>query len=270
MRHHQLVEGADVGSSSSPHSIPVDIIKAADCSSGPDLNVALDESTLSNASNINDHIDKFLGTNEIKMPNIFQNAEDNFIGGISNNIAQETPNGFRQQASENFDQRRLEVDDDGENSVSSGICQEMETEQNSHNEEAASTSNNGNRNASNLNEEWVDFIPSADEYDATICDTSHIVEKCETALIELEGSEAQAVCHVQGHTPNAEDSLQVEFNAHPSIVAGETSDVEHEIGGNKELSRYNQACRIDLLEETIDEAKTNKVLLVLHSYIQMK
>ncbi|XP_061349204.1 uncharacterized protein LOC133294532 [Gastrolobium bilobum] len=275
LRHRQLVEDADVGSSSAPHSRvhvlsppiqqSVEVIKTADCSFGPDLNVALDEPTLSNASNSKDGTNKFPEMNEIEELNIFHNAEDNFTGEISNKIDQETSNGFRQEVSENFDQGRLHVDVGGENMISSGICQEMEPETNYLDKEVASINNNGkgNRSINNLSEEWADFIgSSADDYDATICDKSHRLEKCETALIEVEGSEAQAVCHVQGHTPNAEDSFQSELNAVPSIaVVGETSDVEDEIGGNNAFSQCNQVCRIDLLEEIIDEAKTNKKIL---------
>lgn len=264
--HDQLFKDADVEtpSSSSSHLISEEITKTADVGTlGPDLNVALDESTLSSSSNISDDTDKFLGMSEIEDLNISQRdhrAVDNFTEGISDNIAQETSDGFRQEASENFDQEPLDVNDDGAKLISSGICQEMETEQNYVSEEAASTSNNGNRNAHNLNEEWVDFeAPSVDDCDATVCVTSHRLEKGETDLIEVievEGSEAEPV---QRHAPNAADSLQLELNACPSSTVGETNNVEDNIEGNIAHSQHIQACRIDLLEQTIDDAKTNKV-----------
>jgi hypothetical protein len=122
-------------------------------------------------------------------------------------------------------------------------------------------SNTGNRNANNLNEEWLDFVPTAEDYDASICDTNHRLEKCETAFVDLEDSENQTVSQVQGHTPNAKDNLQIDFNSIPSTVVGETSHVEDEIDGNKALGQYNPACSIDMLEETIEEAKTNKKTL---------
>ncbi|KAJ1405117.1 hypothetical protein SESBI_26059 [Sesbania bispinosa] len=260
LRHHQLVEDADVGSSSAPHSTHVENIKTADSFWGPDLNVALDESTTVNDSNINDDTDNFLGMNGIKELIFFQNGEDNLTGANSDNVSEETSNGFRQQANENFDQGRLHLNVDDE--VSSGICQEMETEQNYLSKEAASTSNNGNENENHLNEEWVDFVGhSADHCDATICETSHRLEKCETSLIAVESSEVEAACHVQGHTPNAKDSLQLEFGAPHSFAVGETSNVEDGISASGNKCLYNQSCRIDLLEKTIDEAKTNKKTL---------
>lgn len=265
--HDQLFKDADVETpSSSSHLISEEITKTADVGTlGLDLNVALDESTLSSSSNISDDTDKFLGMSEIEDLNISQRdhrAVDNFTEGISDNIAQETSDGFRQEASENFDQEPLDVNDDGAKLISSGICQEMETEQNYVSEEAASTSNNGNRNAHNLNEEWVDFeAPSVDDCDATVCVTSHRLEKGETDLIEVievEGSEAEPV---QRHAPNAADSLQLELNACPSSTVGETNNVEDNIEGNIAHSQHIQACRIDLLEQTIDDAKTNKKTL---------
>ncbi|XP_052731393.1 uncharacterized protein LOC108326530 isoform X10 [Vigna angularis] len=89
----------------------------------------------------------------------------------------------------------------------------------------------------------------------------HIPEDCETNLIEVESSEVQAVCLAQGNTLNSKDSLQSEFNAGFSSAVDKTSDVEDDIGGKNEVSQYSQVCRIDLLEEIIDDAKSNKKTL---------
>ncbi|XP_027364217.1 uncharacterized protein LOC113871349 isoform X2 [Abrus precatorius] len=262
LRHRQPVEDIHAGSSSAPHSTSVEITKTDDYSFGLDLNVALDESTLSSACNLNDGADKFLGLNEIKELNIFWNAEDNFNGETSYKIAPETSNGFTQGANENFDQGQFHVDVDCENLISSGICQEMEVTQNHLGKEVASSNNNGNRIGNHLNEEWVDFVgPSADDYDATICDTSHRLENCETPFIEMENAVAQAACHVFENPLNAEESLQFELDVGPSGAVDETNGVEDEIGGNNAVSEYSQVSRIDLLEEIIDEAKTNKKTL---------
>jgi hypothetical protein len=241
LAHHQLVEEtvAVTGSSlsSSPScSTPVQIIKSSDSSCGLDLNLALNESTLSNANDANDKTHKFPGLN---------------VEEIS------------------WDQLQLNNDVNGENLASLGVFDVSETWQNFITGEAASMSNTGNRNANNLNEEWVDFVPTAENYDASICDTNHRLEKCETAFVDLEGSENQTVSQVQGHTPNAKDNLQIDFNSNPSTVVGETSHVEDVIDANKALGQYNPACSIDMLEETIEEAKTNKVLSVLVYYIWM-
>lgn len=258
-RNNHVVD-ADIASSS--RSIPVEIVENNNnnYSSGPDLYTDVIESMLSNASYINHDTNMFIGMNEIKEPNI-QNVEDNFTGGISDNISQETSNGFS-YPSENFDQPQLDVDAAVENSFSR-ISRAMETEQNYLTEEISSICSDDNRNANPLNEEWVDFVPTAADFDATICDASRRSENCETSLIEVEGSEAQTDSPIEGHTSNAKETLQIEFNAKPSIVLGETSDVEDGIAGNESLSEYNQADRIDMLEETIEEAKTNKVLFVL-------
>ncbi|XP_068492668.1 uncharacterized protein [Phaseolus vulgaris] len=256
LRHRQLVQDIDVGPSSAPHSI---YTKTADYSLVPDLNEALDKSTLLNVSNSNDVTEKFLGMDDMKELDVFQNFEDNFTEEISNKIALETSNGFSQEDNEIFYQRRRHVDVESENFISSGICQEMEPEHNYHIKEATSTKNNGNGTGNHLNEEWVDFVgASADDYNAT---TSHILEDSEANLIELKSSEAQAVSLAQGNTQNSIDSLQLELDAGFSSVGDKTSYVEDDIGGKKEVSQYSQVCRIDLLEEIIDDAKSNKKTL---------
>ncbi|KAE9589201.1 hypothetical protein Lalb_Chr21g0306531 [Lupinus albus] len=248
--------------SSAARPIDVETIKTADCYSGLDLSVSLYESTLSNASNSNG-ISKFL--NETTELNMFSDAE-NSTGEISNNIAQETNNPFRQAGRDNFDQGRFQVDVDGKNLISSGICQEMEPVLN-----FPTVNNNCDGVANHLNEEWLDILgPSANDSDATIFGKNHLLEKSET-LIEAESSDAQAE---QGHERNASNSLQSLFDSRPPIPVGEnleddsffkqdfctseTSDVEDE---SNALSQSSQVCRIDLLEEIIDEAKTNKKTL---------
>ncbi|XP_027936585.1 uncharacterized protein LOC114191549 isoform X5 [Vigna unguiculata] len=161
------------------------------------------------------------------------NVEDNFVEEISSKIAMEISNCFIQGYNENIDQRRPHVDAESENLISSGICQETEPEHSYHSKEAKSTNNNG----------------------------SHIPEDCETNLIEVESSEVQAVCLAQGNTLNSIDSLQSEFNAGFSSADDKTSDVEDDVGGKNEVSQYSQVCRIDLLEEIIDDAKSNKKTL---------
>ncbi|XP_047158334.1 uncharacterized protein LOC124828976 isoform X3 [Vigna umbellata] len=184
LRHRQLVQDIDVGPSSAPHSI---YTKPADYSLVPDLNEALDNSTLSNVSNSNGVTEKFLGMDDMKELDVLQKVKDNFIEEISNKIAMEISNCFIQEG--------------------------------------------------------------------------HIPEDCETNLIEVESSEVQAVCLAQGNTLNSKDSLQSEFNAGFSSAVDKTSDVEDDIGGKNEVSQYSQVCRIDLLEEIIDDAKSNKKTL---------
>ncbi|XP_045829398.1 uncharacterized protein LOC123921041 [Trifolium pratense] len=242
LAQHQLVENtvAVIGSSSSSSpscSTPVQIINSSDSSSGLDLNVSLNEFALSNFTDVNDGTHTFPGIN----------GEGYLDRGITKEIS--------------WDQLRLNNDVNGENLASLGVFDVSNTWQNSLTEESASMSNAGNRNANGLNEDWVDFVPTAEDYDATICDTSNRLEKCETAFVDLEGSEMQTISEVQGHPPNAKDYLQTDFNASPSTVVGETSHVEDEIDSNKAPGQYNPACSIDMLEETIDEAKTNKATL---------
>ncbi|XP_027936582.1 uncharacterized protein LOC114191549 isoform X3 [Vigna unguiculata] len=230
LRHRQLVQDIDVGPSSAPHSV---YTKPADYSLVPDLNEALDNSTLSNVNNSNGVTEKFLGMDDMKELDVLQNVEDNFVEEISSKIAMEISNCFIQGYNENIDQRRPHVDAESENLISSGICQETEPEHSYHSKEAKSTNNNG----------------------------SHIPEDCETNLIEVESSEVQAVCLAQGNTLNSIDSLQSEFNAGFSSADDKTSDVEDDVGGKNEVSQYSQVCRIDLLEEIIDDAKSNKKTL---------
>lgn len=243
MRHHQL-NNINAGPSSAPHSISVEITKNADSSFVPDLNLSLDKSTLSIVSNSND-TDKFLGLDDEL--NMFQNAEDNFNGETSN------------KADENFDPRRLHVYVHSENLISSGKCQEMEPDHNDLSKEVSSTNNNCNRIGNLSDEERCLYYvsPPVDDYDAT---TSHRSEKCETSFIEVESSESQAVCHVQRNTLNSKDGLQSDLDSGPSSAGDKTSDVEDDIRGKNAVSQHSQVCRIDMLEEIIDEAKTNKVL----------
>ncbi|PNY14121.1 calponin homology domain-containing protein [Trifolium pratense] len=240
LAQHQLVENtvAVIGSSSSSSpSCSTPIINSSDSSSGLDLNVSLNELALSNFTDVNDGTHTFPGIN----------GEGYLNRGITKEIS--------------WDQLRLNNDVNGENLASLGVFDVSNTWQNSLTEESASMSNAGNRNANGLNEDWVDFVPTAEDYDATTCDTINRLEKCETAFVDLEGSEMQTISEVQGHAPNAKDYLQTDFNASPSTVVGETSHVEDEIDSNKAPGQYNPACSIDMLEETIDEAKTNKATL---------
>lgn len=231
MQKHQLVEDNDRGSSSSTslssRSIPVQIAEAANSSCGLDLNVTLNESTLSNGSDRKDGKERFFGLD----------LEAYLKSGILNDIPQETSNGFNF-----FDQGRLDVDVDSENLASSHVYPVVKNDQN------------------NLNEEWVDFVPTDENVDATICDTSCSLEKCETVSNELEGSQVQNVSQLQEPTPIGEDYLQMDVNSNPSVIVGEASHVENEIDVNKTASQNSLACSIDTLDETIDEAKTNKVL----------
>ncbi|CAK8571957.1 unnamed protein product [Lathyrus sativus] len=259
VQKHQLVEDNDMGSSSSAslssRSIPVQIAEAANSSCGLDLNVTLNESTLSNGSDKKVGSKRFFGID----------LEAYLKRGFLNDIPQETSNGFNF-----FDQGRLDVDVDSENLTSSRVYPVGENEQN------------------NLNEEWVDFVPTDENVDATICDTSRSLEKCETSFNELEGSEVLTISQLQEHTPIGEDYLHMDVNSNPSVIVGEASHiedeivdeashveheidvnkttsenshVEHEIDVNKTTSENSRACSIDTLEETIDEAKTNKKML---------
>ena len=60
-----------------------------------------------------------------------------------------------------------------------------------------------------LNKEWLDFVPTDENINATISDTTHGLENYETALNKLEGSEVQTVSQLQEHTPVGEDYLQM-------------------------------------------------------------
>ncbi|WVY98041.1 hypothetical protein V8G54_030192, partial [Vigna mungo] len=86
LRHRQLVQDIDAGPSSAPYYI---YTKPADCSLVPDLNEALDNSTLSNVSNSNGVTEKFLGMDDMKEVDVLQKVKDNFIEEISNKIAME-------------------------------------------------------------------------------------------------------------------------------------------------------------------------------------
>ncbi|CAL5207035.1 unnamed protein product [Lathyrus oleraceus] len=232
VQKHQLVEDNDMGSSSSTalssRSIPVQIAEAANSSCGLDLNVTLNESTLSNGSDRKDGKKRFFGLD----------LEAYLKSGILNDIPQETSNGFNF-----FDQGRLDVDVDSENLASSHVYPVAKNDQN------------------NLNEEWVDFVPTDENVDATICDTSCSLEKCETVSNELEDSQVQNVSQLQEPTPIGEGYLQMDVNSNPSVIVGEASHVEDEIDVNKTASQNSLACSIDTLDETIDEAKTNKKML---------
>ncbi|CAI8602974.1 unnamed protein product [Vicia faba] len=232
VQKHQLVEDNAMGSSSSTslssRSIPVQIAQTANSSGGLDLNVTLNESTLSNGSDRKDENKRFFGID----------LEAYLKRGILNDIPQGTSNGFNF-----FEQGQLDVDFDSKNLASSRVYQVAENEQNK------------------LNEEWVDFVPTDENVDAKISDTTRSLENCETALNELEGSEVQTVSQLQEHTPVGEDYLQMVINSNPSVIVGETSHVEDEIDVNKTLSQSSRSCSIDTLEETIDEAKTNKKML---------
>ncbi|KAL5102280.1 hypothetical protein RYX36_006607 [Vicia faba] len=226
VQKHQLVEDNAIGPSSSTsllsRSIPVQIAQTANSSGGLDLNVTLNESTLSNGSDRKDENKRFFGID----------LEAYLKRGILNDIPQGTSNAFNF-----FEQGQLDVDFDSENLASSHVYQVAENEQNK------------------LNEEWVDFAPTDENVDAKISDTTRSLENCETSLNELEGSEVQTVSQLQEHTPVGEDYLQMVINSNPSVIVGETSHVEDEIDVNKTLSQNSRSCSIDTLEETQKKQK---------------
>ncbi|MED6131741.1 hypothetical protein PIB30_012444 [Stylosanthes scabra] len=196
------VEANDAGFSSAPNSTPIQDTKTAGCSSTPDLNVSLDESTLTNSivKNSNDGTAKVVGQNQILDLNVLWNGEDNFTGEISTKTAKkDTSNGFRQDAYENWEWGQGDVDADSENLISSGVCQEMERELNHVIKVAVSSNDNGNANVNFVSEE---FMGSVD----TLSAENLLLKKCETAFIDKEDAEVQAVSHVQGDTVN--DNLE--------------------------------------------------------------
>lgn len=276
LRHEHLVGNTYI-EPYVPCSVPVEIVKNANCSSGPHLNVVLGECSLSNTCNSTDGTDNFLRINESEEQYILGSAGENLSGEVTDKIAGNTTNGLRHEAIGSFDHELERMDVGSEKDLfSSGICQDMGPEQTPLNRKNGSANNNGNGQEGKDSDGF-----EADDYDSNTCGISHRLENCETALIEGESSEAEAVCQVQGHTPNAKECcLQSEFDYGPSIAVGKNLEsgcslseedyfmskaghVEDEISGNNAVSQSNEACRIGLLEEIIDEAKTNKVLLAL-------
>ena len=236
----------DGGFSSAPRLMPIQITKTVDCSSTPDLNVSLDV-----ASNSNDGTARVLGRNQILDLNVLWNGEDNFTGETSSKTAKkDTSNGFRQDAYENWEWGQVDVDADSENLISAGVCQQIERDVI---KESVSLDENANANANVLTEELMGFVSSA----ATISAENLLLDKCETALIDKEDAEGQAVCHVQGDTVN-DDLENVSASSKQDFLAIESNGAVDEIHQNNKTVQSSQICRIDVLEEIIDEAKTNK------------
>ncbi|KAI4301283.1 hypothetical protein L6164_034576 [Bauhinia variegata] len=245
-----------MGPSSPSQTAPVQIVESTAFSRRPPL----DDSTLSTISNANDSSDKFLEINEGKELNTLGNAEENITREMSGRMSLDTSN----------------VDVQRENLITSD-SQEMGSEETYRVREATLSNNNGNGCSKSLDEERrVLDDPTSDVNDVRISAQGHTLENHDTTLVEVESSVAEAVSEVQGHTRNARGSAsQSEFSSgHPSTVletleAGcslskknysisEPGNIEDDFSQSNLFSHSNQVCRIDFLEEIIDEAKNHK------------
>lgn len=105
--------------------------------------------------------------------------------------------------------------------------------------------------------------------------------ECDGSLLNIESSVAQLpLPFVQDQTQDApERGLQSEFCSHPPVTGCEKSqasnsfshtsqedyyvtemgDIEDELSRNDIVTRSGQVCRIDILDEIIEEDKNNKV-----------
>ncbi|KAJ7972825.1 Ubiquitin system component Cue [Quillaja saponaria] len=114
------------------------------------------------------------------------------------------------------------------------------------------------------------------DYDVSIYTKCQNAVTSDTAALPVENSLAHPFLHVPGRIRNTHLELEVASGTAISVrenqesgcsfskqdySVSETSCVEDEISENNVLSQSDQVCKISLLEEIIEEAKTNKKIL---------
>ncbi|KAK4281138.1 hypothetical protein QN277_012664 [Acacia crassicarpa] len=254
LRHEQLVE-----------TVAAENVETASYSIWPHKRLILKGTEVPNTCNSNGSTDKLLRVNESEEQYTLGRVGENLSVDLTNKIAENAANGLKHGASGSCDHELEHADVETENLISSSMCHDMQP---------APVIDNGN------GKEGKYFAaPTADNHDAITCALSHQSVSCGPSLIEGERSEVEAVDQAQRLMPNSREcSLQSELDGSTPSAAGKNmetacsfdeqefsvskaSEVEDEISGEDVVSQSNQVCGIDLLEEVIDEAKTNKKTL---------
>lgn len=229
----------------------------------------LEEAEVPNTPKSNGGVDKYVNSvpfNESEEQYAFGKVGEVSFIDFENKITENVANGFKHDASRSCDNELGLVDVESENLISFGMFHEMQP---------SPMIDNGNE------KEGGDFsCPTADDHDAITRAISQLVG-CEPSLMERESSEVEAVDQSQRLMPNSNEvSLQSELDGSTAIVVekdvenscsfseqedsvSKADDVVDEISREDMAGQSNQASAIDLLEEIIVEAKTNKVLLSL-------
>ncbi|XP_054778326.1 uncharacterized protein LOC129286369 isoform X2 [Prosopis cineraria] len=252
LRYEQIVD-----------TVSAENLETASYSVGPHQRLILEGTEVPNACNSNGSTDNFLRINESEEQYALGKVGENFSVDVTYKITENAANGLKYGASGSCDHELERVGIESENLFSSGTCHEMQL---------ASTNDNGN------GKEGKSFdSPTADNHGAISCAISHRSVSCEPSLIEGGSPEVEAVDQDQRDMPHSKE-CESALDCSPPFAAernmesacsfseqdylvSKAGEVEDEISGEDVVRQSNQECRIDLLEEIIDEAKTNKKTL---------
>jgi hypothetical protein len=249
----QAIDKPDVGPSSDPHPIDGEAAKETDHTGSvlhadaTPLVEALNESMVSDFYDANDGNDQSCVYTENEEVILLGKAQENSVKVGLNQIVPATSN----------DQKQICENVKSEELISSGTSKvgpELTT--------PAITTSSVNGWQEDLENDWKDFdFPMADNFGMVINGESHNAESCSDST-EVRNFVAQLVpLSIQGHAPVAGGSSDIALKQ--DYAVSEKSDLEDEPKRDTMVTHSGKVCKIDLLEEIIEDAKNNKVLLDL-------
>ncbi|KAJ7977438.1 Ubiquitin system component Cue [Quillaja saponaria] len=283
LRHQHLVEETDAGLSSLPQSA-ADEDAANPIYSSVTVSGLLKEplSTVSVPYDAND------GNAGTEQPNSLESAQENHTeseelrsleNAQENHVetgldAQEKLNVLMCVAGENLNCKQICTNLESTRMVSPEMSEETEPEKGP-DMETTWTNNDANSSLTDSSDEWKDCEgPAADNYDVSIYENSQNAVTSDTDTLSVEISFAQPLHHVPRQTQNpSQCGMQLAVGSGTAISVSENLEggcsfskpdytcVEDMISENYVVSQSNQVCKISLLEEIIEEAKTNKKIL---------
>ncbi|XP_059438564.1 uncharacterized protein LOC132171297 [Corylus avellana] len=256
LSQQQVIEKPDVGPSSEPLPIDGEAAKETDHTGSvlhadaTPLVEALNESLVSDFYDANDGNDQSCVYTENEEVILLGKAQENSAKVGLNQIVPATSN----------DQKQICENTKSEELISWGTSKvgpELTP--------PAMTTSSVNEWQEDLENDWKDFdFPMADNFDAdhaVIHGESHNAESCSDST-EVRNVVAQLVLlSVEGHTPVAGGSSDITLKQDSSV--SEMSDLEDEPKRDTMVTHSGKVCKIDLLEEIIEDAKNNKKTLFL-------
>lgn len=259
LSQQQVIDKPDMGPSSEPQPIDGEAAKETDHTGGAlhadatPLVEVLNESTVSDFYDANEGNDQSCVCTENEEVILLGKAQETSVIVGLNQIVHATSN----------DQKQICENTKSEELISWGTSKENDIKVEPELTPPGTTSSiNGWQD--HLENDWKVYFdfPVADCLDAVAHGESHNAESCLDSSTEVRNSVAQLVpLSIKGHTPVAGGSSDITFKQDYSV--SEMSDLEDEPKRDTMVTHSGKVCKIDLLEEIIEDAKNNKVLLDL-------
>ncbi|GLT54281.1 hypothetical protein SLA2020_274920 [Shorea laevis] len=256
LSQQQVIDKPDVGPSSEPQPIDGGAAKETDHTGGvldadaTPLVEALNESAVSDFYDANDGNDQSCVYTENEEVILLGKAQENRVKVGLNHIVHATSN----------DQKQICENSKSEELISWGASKENDIKVGTELTPPGMTTSSINGWRDDLENDWKVYFdfPKADNLDAVVHGESQSAELCSDT--EVRNSVAQLVpLSIEGHTPVAGGSSDITFKQDYSV--SEMSDLEDEPKRDTMVTHSGKVCKIDLLEEIIEDAKNNKKTL---------